>query len=134
LQKTVKSRRPSFKQAIKLCRVSAVEDVKTNQSLSDFTLGGIAMLYIRLCVDKPGTEQLRNQYRGVHREYLASGVAKLIQAGPLMSSDETRNVGSFMVVEADSLEAVRRFHDNDPFTKAGLFEEVRIHRWDKHVG
>jgi uncharacterized protein YciI len=29
---------------------------------------------------------------------------------------------------------VQRFHDNDPFTIAGLFEEVRIHRWDRHVG
>jgi len=65
---------------------------------------------------------------------LASGVAKLVQAGPLMSSDDTKNVGSFMVVEADSLATVQQFHDNDPFTIAGLFEDVRIHRWDKHVG
>lgn len=92
------------------------------------------MLYIRLCLDKPGAEQLRNQHRSAHREYLAAGVAKLVQAGPLMASDDTRNVGSFMVIEADSLAAVQRFHDDDPFTQAGLFEEVRIHRWDKHIG
>jgi len=54
--------------------------------------------------------------------------------GIACSSDDTKNVGSFMVVEADSLAAVQRFHDNDPFTVAGLFEDVRIHRWDKHVG
>jgi uncharacterized protein YciI len=92
------------------------------------------MLYVRLCVDKPGTDKLRNLHRSAHREYLASGIAKLVQAGPLVSSDDTKDVGSFMVVEADSLAAVQRFHDNDPFTVAGLFEDVRIHRWDKHVG
>jgi len=92
------------------------------------------MLYVRLCLDKPGTEQLRNQHRSAHRGYLASGVAELVQAGPLMASDDGKNIGSFMVIEADSLPAVQRFHDDDPFTQAGLFEEVIIHRWDKHIG
>ena len=92
------------------------------------------MLYIRLCFDRPGTEALRNQHRAEHRAYLASGVVKLVQAGPLMDDANEHNVASFMVVEADSLEVVKRFHENDPFTKAGLFGEVRIHRWDRHIG
>lgn len=92
------------------------------------------MLYLRMCFDKPGTEDLRNEHRADHRAYLASGVVKLVQAGPMMSDDDTHNIGSFMIVEADDLETVRRFHDNDPFTKADLFGEVRLHRWDKHIG
>jgi hypothetical protein len=92
------------------------------------------MLYIRLCFDKPNTESLRDQHRADHRAYLASGVVKLTQAGPLMADDGKNNIASFMVVEADSLEQVQQFHDNDPFTKAGLFGEVRIHQWDRHIG
>jgi uncharacterized protein len=95
---------------------------------------GALMLYIRLCFDKPGTEPLRDQHLAAHRAYLASGVVKLLQAGPLMDDADKRNVASFMVVEANSLEEVKRFHANDPFTKADLFGEVRIHRWDRHIG
>jgi uncharacterized protein len=92
------------------------------------------MLYIRVCIDKTGTEPLRDQHRSAHRDYLASGVAKVVLAGPLLADHGAQNVGSFMVVDADSHAAVQQFHDNDPFTKAGLFGEVLIHRWDKHVG
>jgi uncharacterized protein YciI len=92
------------------------------------------MLYIRLCFDKSGTEALRDQHRADHRAYLSSGVVKLVQAGPLMDDADEKNVASFMVIEAESLDEVKRFHDNDPFTKADLFGEVRIHRWDRHIG
>jgi hypothetical protein len=92
------------------------------------------MLFIRLCFDKPGLGALREEHRAVHRAYLASGVVKLIQAGPLMDDDNNKNIASFMIVEADSLDQVRHFHDGDPFTKAGLFEQSFIHIWDKHVG
>jgi uncharacterized protein len=92
------------------------------------------MLFIRLCFDKPGTESLRNEHRAAHRAYLSSGAAKLVQAGPLMDDDNEHNIASFMVVEAGSLQEAKRFHDEDPFTKAGLFERSFVHIWDKHVG
>lgn len=92
------------------------------------------MLYIRLCFDKPGTEDLRNEHRAAHRAYLQSGVIKLVQAGPLMADDGSKNIASFMVVEADSLDEVKSFHENDPFTKVGLYDDVKIHHWDRHIG
>jgi uncharacterized protein YciI len=51
-----------------------------------------------------------------------------------MDNDNKKNIASFMIVEADSLEQVNRFHDGDPFTKVGLFQQSFIHIWDKHVG
>jgi uncharacterized protein YciI len=92
------------------------------------------MLYIRMCIDKTGTESLRDEHRADHRAYLASGVVKLVQAGPLMADDGSHNVGSFMIVEAGSLAEVRKFHDGDPFTKADLFSQIHIYPWDKHIG
>src|SRR3546814_9730679 len=85
------------------------------------------MLYIRLCFDKPGTEDLRNEHRAAHRAYLQSGVIKLVQAGPLMADDGSKNIASFMVVEADSLDEVKSFHENDPFTKVGLYDRSEEH-------
>ena len=71
------------------------------------------MLFIRLCFDKPDVGAIREEHRAAHRAYLASGIVKLIQAGPLMDDANKKNIASFMVVEADDLEQVKRFHDGD---------------------
>lgn len=92
------------------------------------------MLFIRLCFDKPDVGAIREEHRAAHRAYLASGIVKLIQAGPLMDDANKKNIASFMVVEADDLEQVKRFHDGDPFTKVGLFQHSHIQIWEKHVG
>ena len=97
------------------------------------------MLYIRLCIDKSGSTELRNRLRPEHRAYfqpnLQPGAAvRLVQAGPLCIGDSDDNLGSFMILEAPSLADAQRFHDDDPFTKAGLFATAHVHRWDKHVG
>jgi uncharacterized protein YciI len=93
------------------------------------------MLYIRLCYDKPGQLELREEKRAEHRAYLKSQPLRLLVAGPLCVDDtHDTNIASFMIVEADSREAVVEMHDGDPFTKAGVFGDVHIHRWDKHIG
>jgi len=93
------------------------------------------MLYIRLCLDKPGMVELRERLRAEHRSYLANQPLRLVQAGPLCVDDSNdTNLGSFMIVEAANRDEVVRMHDNDPFSKAGLFAESIIHRWDKHIG
>ncbi len=89
---------------------------------------------MRLCFDRPGVELLRDQHRAAHRAYLAAGDVKLVQAGPLMDDENKKNIASFMIVEADSLDQVKRFHDGDPFTKAGIFQTTFIHIWEKHIG
>ena len=93
------------------------------------------MLYVRICFDKPNSLPLRDANRAAHRAYLRSGVIQIIQAGPLCASDtDDTNVASFFIVEADNRERVVAFHEDDPFTKVGLYGEVRIQRWDKHIG
>jgi uncharacterized protein YciI len=96
------------------------------------------MRYIRLCYDKKGADELRNKLRADHRAYfrpnLEEGAAvRVMDAGPLCASDtDTRNIASFMIIEAASTEDVVSFHEGDPFTKANLYERVAIHRWDQH--
>lgn len=96
------------------------------------------MLYLRICFDKAGMSDQRNAKRQEHREYLVPflepGQDVLIrEAGPMCVEDGESNLGSFLIVEADSIEAVQKFHDNDPFSKAGVFGDVRLVRWDKHI-
>src|SRR3546814_19227031 len=90
--------------------------------------------YLLNLLAKPDMLARCDEYRQANRAYLASCVVKLVQAGPMMADDDSYNIGSFMVVEAEDLESVKKFNDEDPFTKAGIFDEVRICRWDRHIG
>lgn len=97
------------------------------------------MLYMRLCIDKPGTGELRNAVRAEHRAYLkqfvgSEAMPRLVLAGPLCVSDtDDTNVASFMIIEARHLEDVQALHQGDPFTLAGLYATTHMHRWDKHI-
>ena len=99
------------------------------------------MLYLRMCFDKADGGDLRKAKRSEHREYIASHVGEpsngvqVVQGGPMSATDDiSQNIGSFLVVEAGSLSDAQRFHDHDPFTKAGLFERSDVVAWDRHIG
>lgn len=98
------------------------------------------MLYLRICFDKHDGGALRGELLHRHREYIAAHLGddqavKVVQGGPMcVGDDTTRNLGSFLVVEAASLADVQQFHDNDPFTRAQLFERADVVRWDRHIG
>lgn len=97
------------------------------------------MLYLRICFDKPAIGNLRNELRSKHREYLQSfsrpgALVSIYQAGPMCVDDkDDTNIGSFLIIEANSLKDAQRFHDEDPFSVAGLYDEVRLVRWDRHI-
>ena len=98
------------------------------------------MLYIRLCFDKKNAGELRERLRADHRAYVKPNVlpgvpCRVVLAGPLCVSDnDDTNLGSFMILEAESIDAALRFHKEDPFTTSGLYETSYVHRWDLHVG
>ena len=98
------------------------------------------MLYLRICFDKKDGGALRAELLNRHREYIAGHlggdkVVKVVQGGPMcVGDDTTANLGSFLIVEAASLADVQQFHDNDPFTRANLFERADVVRWDRHIG
>ncbi|EZP83979.1 YCII-related protein [Novosphingobium resinovorum] len=90
------------------------------------------MLYLRLCLDRPESGDLRADKRADHRNYLGAHADLIRQAGPLLGEDG-QMIGSMMIVEAEEIGAVRNFHEADPFTLAGLFETVHIFQWDRHM-
>ena len=88
------------------------------------------MYFALICRDKPGALQTRLDNRDAHLAYAkASGVVFL--AGPML--EEGAMVGSLVIVEG-SREVAEDFAANDPYAKAGLFEDVRITEWKKVVG
>jgi hypothetical protein len=99
------------------------------------------MLYLRICFDKKDAGDLRVEHLNRHRTYIGSHVGaphngiEVVQGGPMSAGDDlSQQIGSFLVVEAASIEAAKRFHEQDPFTQAGLFERADVVRWDRHIG
>jgi uncharacterized protein len=87
------------------------------------------MLVLLTCRDKPDGAALRQATRAAHLQYVQSAGAIVKIAGPLLSEDGERMVGSFFVLDADSLRAAQDFSAKDPYAKAGLFAAVTVDRW-----
>ena len=89
--------------------------------------------FVLICHDRPGALDLRMATREAHLAWVGENLAKVVRAGPLLT-DEDQMAGSLFVVEAADEAAVRAFHQDDPYAKAGLFERVEILRWRQTVG
>ena len=89
-------------------------------------------------MDKPGTEGLRIQVRPEHRAYLAKLSDRMAFAGPLTSDDGHKTVGSLLVMDFPSRADLEVWLQDEPFTKAGVYEKPIIHvfdnKWAQKVG
>lgn len=92
------------------------------------------MHFIIFCTDKENSEDLRMATREAHLGYLQNSDITLSFAGPYLSADGEHMIGSLLVVEADDLAAASAFAAGDPYGKAGLFADVRVHPWRWTIG
>ncbi len=89
------------------------------------------MYFVVFTTDKPNSLALREATRPEHLKYLGAHTqaVKLIHGGPTLSeADETMN-GTLIIAEAESIQAVEELMAGDPYSKAGLFEDVQIRPW-----
>ncbi len=85
------------------------------------------MHYVICAKDKPGMVETRLANYEAHKAYLASNPIKFLMSGPLVDEgDRETMLGSFFLVEADSIDEVRAFNANDPFKAADIWETVLI--------
>ncbi len=82
------------------------------------------MKFVILGKDGPDGTVKRPLFRDAHLQRLEEWAqqGKIILAGPL-----TDKTGSVIVVEADSLQEVQTFANNDPYMIHGVFQEVTVH-------
>jgi uncharacterized protein YciI len=92
------------------------------------------MLFVIHAHDKPDGGKARQAHRAAHLAYLKSKGAAIRTAGPLLSDDGERMIGSMLVIEAADAEAAKAFAEGDPFHKNGVFAKVDIHPWRASVG
>ena len=89
------------------------------------------MPYVVMTTDKPNSLDLRTEVRGVHLEYLVANQHRLLAAGAMIDDDGTGGHVGVIIVDTDDRAEAEAFIENDPFTKAGLFESVTVARWRK---
>lgn len=87
------------------------------------------MLYALICEDKPDSQPLRLATRDAHLAYVSGHARMVTVAGPLLSDDGEQMRGSLFILDVDNRQEVETFHDNDPYTQAGLWERVTVHRF-----
>ena len=80
---------------------------------------------------KPGMSDTRDGLLEDHRRYFIERgyQEKFIVRGPLWSDDGAEWVGSEFVIELADREAVDGFLADEPYTCAGLYARIDIHRW-----
>lgn len=91
------------------------------------------MHFIVHCLDKPGMVETRLAHYDAHKAYLASKPIDIVISGPLVQDDHSTMIGSFFLVQADTIEQVQAFSGNDPFHAAGIWEQVRINPFLKRM-
>ena len=84
------------------------------------------MKYVLVCEDRKDGLELRLANREKHLAFIGGLGARVSLAGPMLSDDGERMVGSVLIIEADSAEDIRQIADSDPYAQAGLFEKVTI--------
>ena len=96
------------------------------------------MIFAILLMDRPGTAELRQQHRPEHRAYLAKLSDSMAFSGPLTSEDGNITVGSLLAIDFASRADVDAWLNDEPFTKAGVYEKPIIHvfnnMWEQKVG
>ena len=91
------------------------------------------MHFIVHCLDRQGAGADRLAHYEAHKAYLAAAPVKIVVSGPLLADDEQTMIGSLFLVDAASKADVIAFNRADPFNKAGIWQEIRIHPFLKRM-
>jgi hypothetical protein len=83
------------------------------------------MLFSVICRDIDDGFELRKQTRPAHLAFLASQEVRF--AGPMLSDDETKPIGSIVIIDCTTLDEANAIAAADPYNLAGLFSSVNVH-------
>ena len=85
--------------------------------------------YLIHAIDKPDSDNLREDLRAEHEAYQASAAHLYITRGPLLNDNGACQIGSLMIIDVPGLAAAKAFWDGEPFNTGGLFENVEFYGW-----
>ncbi|MBI5274414.1 MAG: YciI family protein [Chlamydiales bacterium] len=89
------------------------------------------MPFLIYALDHPNMEKIRETHRKSHREHHKNAGAKVLAAGALLSDDGKEIIGGITLLDVDTKKEANAFMLADPYTKAGIRNEVHVMRWRK---
>lgn len=87
------------------------------------------MEYFVYCRNKPDVDALRAEHLEAHWAFMDQYDSRMIARGPTLSEDRTAPTGSMHIVDLESEDEAKVFANDEPYAKAGVFDEISIHRW-----
>lgn len=84
------------------------------------------MLFVIHMIDRPNSAELRAAHAEAHGAYLRGHLDTIYLGGPLRSDDGQTNIGSLIIKDFPDRDAVHTFLDDEPYSRAGLFESVLV--------
>lgn len=82
-------------------------------------------------LDKSDALQVRLDNRPAHVEFLKALGEQLVLAGPLLSDDGEKMIGSLVIVDFPDLAAAQAWAAQDPYAAAGLFASSSVTPYKK---
>lgn len=89
------------------------------------------MLWLVYCVAKPNIAEVRSAASAAHSSYLKSKEDMIFFSGQLPTDDGKGTLGNMFIIYAESRAEAQAFSDGEGYTRAGVFESVRITRVKK---
>ena len=86
-------------------------------------------LFAIFCLDRPDRASVRKAKLDEHRAHFQKAGGAVRAAGPMTADAGDAQCGSLIVYEAETIDAARAFIDADPYTRAGLFEQITVRQW-----
>ncbi len=82
-------------------------------------------VFVLICRDRKDSLALRLDTREAHLAYVSGADIDILLAGPILDGEE-KPAGSLFIIKAERESDVQRFADNDPYARAGLFDDIEI--------
>jgi len=89
------------------------------------------MLVALICTDKPDHLELRKSTRDEHVAYLKAS-KEVKQAGPFLNK-HGEMCGSLIILMVEHMSDAEAWVAEDPYTKVGLFSDVRMEHWNRVI-
>jgi len=94
------------------------------------------MFFVVFANDNLGMIEVRKKIRPTHRQYLRdhNHPVNVVFGGPMLDQQAEDMNGTLLIIEAAELQHVDAFVQDDPYSLAGLFQNIEIRPWNWSLG
>jgi hypothetical protein len=84
--------------------------------------------------DASGVDERLDALAEAHWSYMDRFADRLVARGPTLSADGEAHTGSLHIVAVEDARAARRFAEDEPYQRAGVYADIEIRRYVNLLG